>query len=307
MNENQISRTALFTAFFRAYHAMNDAPKIFDDFLANDLLTTEESNEMGQSLAGFLKAFNPERAASCPDQATALSEVIRGYTAASHILSRARYAEDKLEEAIRQGVSQYVIVGAGMDTFAFRHKESLGNLHVFEIDHPAMQAFKRQRLAELNWDQPEQLHFIPVDFTQENLVTALSRSPSYDPHALSFFCWLGVIGYLPLDAVCAVWHAIADIAPPGSCVVFDYNHSDVFIPDRTSKRLQMALQYLRLIGEPVITGFDPTVLPVDLARQGLRLNENLSPTDIEKRYFQGRTDNYHAYEHMHFAHAIVEK
>ncbi len=97
----------------------------------------------------------------------------------SSVLCRARYSEDNLKEAVKQGMQQYVILGAGMDTFAFRHPELLEQLQVFEVDHPATQAFKRQRIAELGWEKPSNLHFVTVDFTQENLATALKRS-SYD-------------------------------------------------------------------------------------------------------------------------------
>ncbi|WP_094603992.1 hypothetical protein SPSIL_044190 [Sporomusa silvacetica DSM 10669] len=306
MKEQQISRTALFTAYFRAYHALHDTPKIFEDFLASNLLTKEESTTMGQKLADGLKVFDPARAALCPDPATALAEVIHSHTGAPLILSRARYTEDTLENAVRQGVRQYVILGAGMDTFAFRRKEILDKLQIFEIDHPAMQAFKRRRLNELSWEQPDQLHFIPVDFTQDSLATALTSSPYYDPQAVSFFSWLGVTYYLPSDSVFNTLRALADIAPVGSTIIFDYYHTDVFIPEKTSKSLQLGMEYLRQIGEPIITGFDSSTLAPDLARLGLGLHENLSPTNIEERYFQKRTDGYHASEHVHFAQAVVK-
>ncbi|MHB1043431.1 MAG: class I SAM-dependent methyltransferase [Eubacteriales bacterium] len=85
-----------------------------------------------------------------------------------------------------------MILGAGMDTFAFRRPELVKQLQVFEVDHPATQVFKRRRLTELGWEHPAQLHFIPVDFTQESLAPALTRS-SYDPQAPSFFSWLGAV------------------------------------------------------------------------------------------------------------------
>ena len=106
-------------------------------------------------------------------------------------LGRSRYTEDSLEKAVEQGVKQYVILGAGFDTFAFRCPEILEKLQVYEVDHPATQAFKRSRLAEAGWELPPQLHFVPVDFEQESLAEALTRS-SYDPQAPSFFSWLGV-------------------------------------------------------------------------------------------------------------------
>jgi methyltransferase (TIGR00027 family) len=94
----------------------------------------------------------------------------------AQLFCRARYAEETLEKAILQGVKQYVILGAGLDTFAFRRPDLLEKLEVFEVDYQATQDFKLHRLAELGWEIPAELHFIPVDFTKENLTIALKRS-----------------------------------------------------------------------------------------------------------------------------------
>jgi len=97
-----------------------------------------------------------------------------------NVLSRARYAEDNLEDSVEQGVRQYVILGAGMDTFAFRRLDMNGQLQIFEVDHPATQSFKRNRIAELNWTIPSNLHFVPVNFTSDSLSSAL-KVKSYYP------------------------------------------------------------------------------------------------------------------------------
>ncbi len=103
MEDNKVSRTALMTAYIRAYHSAHDAPKIFDDFLAHHFLLDEAVTYIEQFLANSLHSLDPARAASCPDQSTALAWVMRSMTGASFILSRARYTEDNLEEAVRQG------------------------------------------------------------------------------------------------------------------------------------------------------------------------------------------------------------
>lgn len=199
MEEDRVSVTALISAFGRAFHAMNDTPKIFDDFLAYQMLSEEGYKDLGQNLGEALKVFDPERAASCLDQETALALMMRTQSTSIY-LSRARYSEDNLEKAVEHGVQQYIILGAGLDTFAFRRPEMLDKLHVFEVDHPSTQGFKRRRLAELGWKHPAQLHFVPVDFAKENLASVLARS-SYDLHSLSFFSWLGVTYYLTRDVV----------------------------------------------------------------------------------------------------------
>jgi len=304
MEDNKVSRTALMMAYIRAYHAAHDAPKIFDDFLAHHFLPDEAVTYIEQFLANSLHSLDPARAALCPDKETALAWVMRSM-GASFILSRARYTEDALEEAVTQGVRQYVILGAGMDTFAFRRPEMLEQLRVFEVDHPATQNYKCSRIAGLGWQQPAQLHFVPVDFTRENLTAALKRSP-FDTEALSFCSWLGVTYYLPCEAVFATLGAFADAAPAGSTIVFDYFHRDAFDPERVSKRKQWGINAARQEGEPPVTGFDPSALAAELADLGLGLQENLSPADIQERYFRGRADGYYASEHVHFALAVVK-
>src|SRR5512133_3882807 len=130
MAENQAGVTALITAYARAYHATHDFPKIFDDPLANALFTQEEHTLFDQNLAGLLQLVDPDLAASKPDQATALAKVIQLHNGPI-TLSRSRYTEDSLEVAVQQGAQQYVILGAGFDTFACRRPELVGRLQVF--------------------------------------------------------------------------------------------------------------------------------------------------------------------------------
>jgi methyltransferase (TIGR00027 family) len=305
VQEDRVSITALMTAYARAYHATHDTPKIFDDFLAGEFLTEKGQAWLGARLVEILPLLNPELAASHPDQATALAWVMQNQTASTTI-SRARYAEDALVSAVQGGVRQYILLGAGMDTFAFRRPEMMEQLAVFEVDHPATQAFKRGRLAELQWELPPRLHFIPVDFSKDSLAAALCGS-SHEPAQTSFVSWLGVTYYLTREVVLSTLRSIAALAGPGGTVVFDYLHPDAFSPERTSKRTQWTLEAVRRAGEPMKTGFDPSALAGDLESCGWRLQENLSPSDIQKRYFAGRTDGYHASPHIHFAQAMIER
>ncbi len=298
MEERQAGITALITAYARAYHATHDSPKIFDDFLANQFYTPEERTLFNQNLAGLIKDVDPELAATYPDQETALAGVIQLHNGPV-TLSRSRYTEDCLEEAIRQGLEQYVILGAGLDTFAFRRPE-LKQLQVFEVDHPVTQAMKQQRIGMAGWEIPAQLHFAPIDFTRESLADALPRS-GYDPRKASFFSWQGVTYYLDRAVVFDTLRTIAGIAPQGSTVVFDYMDADAFIPEKAAKRMQLMQRIAGMVGEPMKSGFDPQALAGNMEALGFRLAENLAPEEIERRYFQGRTDRYHAFEHVHFA------
>ena len=305
MQTDQVSKTAMGTAFMRAYHAACDHPKIFDDFLAHRLITEEEHRAAEERHLRAFQLFDPARAESCPDRASALACWMQSSAPPPIVLGRARYAEDHLEAAVRrQQVQQYVILGAGLDTFAWRRPNSLARLKVFEVDHPATQAYKRRRLREMGLEEPDRLHFLSVDFSRDNLAGALRRS-AYDPQAPSFFSWLGVSYYLSRADLFATLGAIAEIAPAGSAIIFDYLEAEAFVPGKAAGRVQFMMEILQRVGEPMITGLDPATLATDLASQGLRLHEDLGPDDIQRRFFAGRPDGYHACEQTHFVAAVV--
>jgi methyltransferase (TIGR00027 family) len=307
MKEDQISQMALWGAYVRAFHATHDRPTVFDDFLAPKLLTEEERelfDQRMQDLMEYLQSVMPSAPASFPNPETGMAWVMQEMTV-SLVFSRARYAEDKLAESIARGVRQCVILGAGMDTFAFRHPEMLPTLEVFEVDHPAMQAFKKRRLEVLGWQVPPRLHFIPVDFVQQSLSVEIGRS-SFDQEVPSFFSWLGVTYYLSRDAVLAMLRDISKASSSGSTLVFDYFDPDIFLPGVVAPRVRGLMSEARLRGEPMKTALDPSSLDADLASVGLRLHENLDPDEIQARYFDGRNDGYHACEHAHIACAVVE-
>ena len=299
MNENQASFSAMTTAYIRAYHSMHDTPKIFDDFLAYRLIPQEVRELIERGLTKDKQFNDPERTAPISDQTTTFASLMK----ATNVLSRARYTEDALEKAVKQGVKQYVILGAGMDTFAFRRPELMERLEVFEVDHPATQNFKLLRLADLGWEHPARLHFIPIDFTKENLATALTRSSSYDPKVKSFFSWLGVTMYLTREEVFATLRSITDIAPR-AVQLFSITSIPMHLsPKNHLQKCRRSRKFLKKLGEKMITGFNPSTLAEDIESIGLSLYENLSPEDIEERYFQGRKDGHHAPEHGHIAYA----
>ena len=303
MTEKQAGMSALAMAYARAYHATHESPGIFDDFLAKDLFTPEELAERDRMWAGMLQYLAPELASTNPDPATAAGLVIQ-LTNGPITLPRSRYAEDRLEESIQRGVRQYVILGAGFDTFAYRRPDLAARLQIFELDHPATQAIKRERVAAAGWPHPKNLHFIPVDFTRESLADTLGRSP-YRADQAGFFSWLGVSYYLTREVVLATLQSIASTAARGSTVVFDYLHTDAYDPEKAGKRMQQMQHMAAQLGEPMKSGFDPLAFASALEPLGLRLVENLDPAAIEARYFQGRSDRYHAVEHFHYAKAVV--
>ncbi len=303
MDHSRASFTALSSAFARAYHARHDSPKIFDDPLAEQLFAPEELAAFERNLAEALGFFDPEGAAARPDPQTALARVMQT-TVAPITLSRARYAEDLLETALQQGTRQYVILGAGLDTFAFRRSDLLQRLHVFELDHPATHGDKQRRIANAGWSIPKQLHFVPIDFMQGNLLLAVRRSP-IDPRAPTFFSWLGVTYYLAREVVFDTLRSLASLGPRGSLVVFDFLDTEAFVPGRSARRVRLMQSAAERAGEPMQTGLDPSSLAAALAGVGLTLRQQLSPTQIQERYFAHRHDGYRAFEHVHFAVAAV--
>lgn len=224
----------------------------------------------------------------------------------NNIVCRARYTEDTLEEGIRLGVKQYIILGAGMDTFALRRSDLMEQLKVLEVDHHTTQEFKLQRFAEQGWKHPKNLNFISIDFSKESL-ERLIHSPFYDPEAKSFFSWLGVTNYLTQEEVLTTLRSIANIASSGSTLVFDYIDTNELILNKQSQQMQESTEYLEKIGEPRKTGgFNSFTMGEDLASLGFHLKENLSPSDIERRYLKGCKDKHRTLGYMNFACAIVE-
>ncbi len=295
--------TALMMAFLRGFHAVYDNAKIFNDSLAYDLLPEEVREAFKQHLIESAAEMAPELAKECTDTETSLRLAVR--TMAGPVLARARFVEELLEEAIRKGISQYVILGAGFDTFAHRRLDLAGRLQVFELDLPPTQEIKRQLLGRLNLEKQDYLHYIPVDFTKGNLASALSKS-KYDSGQVSFFSWMGVTQYLPLEALLLTLKDIIGLSSAGSEIVFDYYDKSAFDPDKASNRVKYIMNTTKRIGETIITGFEPSKLGMELAPLGLRLLDNLGPEEIQQRYFEECNEGYAASDHVHLAHAVVE-
>ncbi len=299
----EASRTAFITAFIRAFHSANESPKVFDDWMAAQLLTAEEYAFFEEMYYRRTLQDTTKAPASPEQRRSVLRAAMRG-GAAGGILSRARFAEDSLEKAVAEGVQQYVILGAGLDTFAFRRTDLLGKIRVIEVDHPATQAIKRQRLAARGVSLPPSLHFVPVDFSQEDLPHALSRS-CYDPGIPAFFSWLGVTYYLEREHLFKVLRSLSETAAPHSLLAFDYMDREVFDPDKAPPRVQKLKNKVGLLGEPMKTGFDPKALEKDLMEVGWELRQNLSAGDIEELYFRGCADGLRTGKYIHLALAAL--
>jgi methyltransferase (TIGR00027 family) len=218
------------------------------------------------------------------------------------LVMRQRYTEDELGKALAQGVAQYVILGAGLDSFAYRRPDLVGVLRVFEVDHPATQRWKRARLQALHLELPSHLTFIPVDFEQHTLADGL-RAGGHRPERPAFVSWLGVTMYLTEEAVFETLRSVASFAP-GSEVVFHYS-LPASRSDDEGRRLSAAYQAAAAArGEPWFSLFDPTRLTTRVQALGFSQVWDLGPEEANARYFAGCTDGLRVppTEHLMKAH-----
>jgi methyltransferase (TIGR00027 family) len=203
------------------------------------------------------------------------------------IAARTRFAEDALTEAVERGVRQVVVLGAGLDTYAYR--SALGDrLHVFEVDHPATQEWKRRCLEHAAISIPSSLTFAPIDFERETLGEGLAAA-GFDPSQQTFFTWLGVVPYLTEEAVWSTLRFIASL-PNGAHVVFDYSDP----PDSLSPEAQISHErraaHVDALGEAWLCYFDSDQLHAMLVTLGFSEIEDFGPKQIAARFFPGHAD-----------------
>jgi methyltransferase (TIGR00027 family) len=268
MHEVNPSRTALRVALRRAAHPLHDAqPLVHDDPLAVRILGKEFEEELKRT----------------PDK------VKRPFSAAlrAFMVVRARLAEDTLAAGVRDlGVRQYLVLGAGLDTFACRNPYP--DVRVFEVDHPATQAWKMQMLARAGIVPPESAQFVAVDFERDSLRMKL-KAAGFDERVPTVTAWLGVVPYLTTEAFRATMRVLARCAP-GSEVVFDYSQPREALPPVEQLMLDSLSARVALAGEPFQLFFTPEQLAEELECLGLRVVEDLDGAALTARYLAGRRD-----------------
>ncbi len=270
MRSGLASRTALGAATHRAVHQVLERGYIFADPLAVRILGADAEALVRDA------ENDPSR------------RRLRLFIAV-----RTRFAEDALTAAVARGVRQLVVLGAGLDTYAYR--TALGErLRVFEVDHPATQAWKRHKLAEAAIPVPRMLTFAPIDLERETLADGLAAA-GFDTTQQTFFTWLGVVPYLTEQAVFATLGFIASL--PGTAhVVFDYRNPPASGQDRNTKyaydagREALAVR-VASVGEPFRSQFEADTLHAKLTALGFREVEDLGPALIRERYFANRGDS----------------
>jgi methyltransferase (TIGR00027 family) len=206
------------------------------------------------------------------------------------VLVRSRYAEDRLEVG---GFSQYVLLGAGLDSFAWRRPDLLGQVTIFEVDHPSTQAWKRERAAVLNLPEHESHVFAPVDFETEDLRDVLGRA-GFDWGRPTLFSWLGVVMYLTRDAIATTLRTLAG-AGPGSGIVLTYLSAPEFMDDDSLALFKTLEPLVAQVGEPFMEGFAPVEFEALVRDCGHIVDENVPPETLMARYFADRKDGLRPY------------
>jgi methyltransferase (TIGR00027 family) len=276
------SATAQRVAMRRAAHQLLDDPPVFEDPLALAVI--------GEEAAGKLK-----RELSAPEAPG--SRQMRAFMAA-----RSRYAEDQLAAAVGRGAMQYVVLGAGLDTYAYRN--SYPGLRVFEVDHPLTQTWKRDRLAAGGIRTPASLTFVATDFEAQTLHSVL-QDAGFQTGEVSFFSWLGVAPYLTAEAAMATVAFIGSM-PVGSGVVFDYAVERSSLSAAEQMAMDALASRIARAGEPFRLFIDPRALEEMLRAAGFHTIEDLGAAAIDRMYFDGRGDDLRVSAgHAHIVNARV--
>jgi len=272
LQEKSPSRTALSTAFLRAAHlCVDDSPPVLDDPVSLKLLPDYQR----RYLIGLSRLSSPllNRLRRTSDPFNAMR---------AHVVVRARYAEDMLRIAQRDGARRYVILAAGLDTFAWRQGRK--KIDVQEIDHPATQAWKQELVVRSRLKVPRNLSFLPINFESQSLEDIWRPSDSAD-----YISWLGVTYYLTSDAIRETLKTLARVTQPGSQIVFDFwgraRLGEVSTPLLLGTRLSVAL-----LREPMHSFFDIGEIEALAEETGWRVRDIVTPAEQNAQYLARRKD-----------------
>jgi methyltransferase (TIGR00027 family) len=279
------SRTANNTAVWRAMHnILDDDPKILVDPFARAFAGYSSDEEL-------LKSRDADPQADTPWIRTQFA-------------LRNRLAEDELAEAVSRGLKQYIILGAGLDSFAYRRPDLMRSLDVYEVDHPVSQTWKRQRVAELGLEVPGRLHYAPIDFERQSLTDGLVAA-GLDRNKSAFFSWLGVTQYLTRDAIQHTVREIANISTAGSTLVTGFIAPASSLSAEDGALLAASMATGTRVGEPWLSFFTSEEMGELLVQFGFSSVEHFGPEKASARYLLGRTDGSRLPAHFRMAKATT--
>jgi methyltransferase (TIGR00027 family) len=279
MADLAVSRTALATSLMRAVHTRMDIDPLINDPWG-DRLVPDSARALFRD-AALARMDAPAREAAMNSPGTIVDESLRRSRAYANVITRTRFAEDALRDAVARGIRQYVLIGAGFDSFSLRRPGFAAELDIFEIDFPATQDLKIERIRECAVALPDTVHFVAADLSRETVAAALSRS-AFRSNALTFFSWLGVTMYLTREANLATLESVASCSPAGSELVFTY--IDERLHEVQSEAFLDMQRTVAALGEPFLSGFNPATLEAVLEDCGLKLLEDLSGREVAAKY-----------------------
>lgn len=289
----QKSVTALVSTFSRAYHAENNEVKIFDDSMARLFLSEEEYGQISKNMAEGIGFFNPSFKGT-PDEA--LRWVVDNQLSPSP-LGRAAFTEKALQAAVSSGARQYLILGAGYDSFAYRQPAWAKEIQIFEIDHPATAKDKRAKLEKAKLTIPDNVQYITADFMKQEWQTALTQNIKFNKNQISFCSILGVVYYLSVQTFVDLISGLSALLPVGSSIVFDYPDENTYT-DKGGERAKKQAMLAATANEKMLAGYSYEDMENVLSSHGFLIYEHLTPGEVTGQYFE-------AYNHANPLHPMT--
>lgn len=274
------SMTAFISAFARAYHSENNAVKIFDDRIARRLFTDEEYGRISQNMMDGIGFFNPSFSGAKDD---ALRWIVDNQLSPAP-LGRAAFAEKSLETAVSIGAKQYLILGAGYDTFAYRQPTWAKQIRIFEVDHPAVAKDKKMRLKASGIEIPDNVHYVAADFTKREWQSELLQCAVFRRDSVSFCSALGLAYYLEKEVFGRLCAILSSLLPEGSAVVFDYPDENGFT-EKAGKQIRKQALLASAANEKMFAGYSYEELEKMLSAYGFLIYELLTPPQMTQSYF----------------------
>lgn len=299
MRQNEPSITAKICAFTRAHHSIFTEIPIYNDYYAYELLGEQEYNSIKRKIIKILS----DKDWQIPTMDT-WDKFINNLFAPI-ILSRMKYAEEQLFEYAGSDESvQYVICGAGLDTFIFRNHNQ--NIETFELDHPNTKSYKINRLNELGWNIPDTAKLVSIDFEKQRLKEVLLAA-GFAPNRKSYFAIMGVTYYLSLDTFAELLKEIASITKADCRIVFDYPDKERFMKDGGNRRMSILEELTESLGEQMMGGMNEKELADVFHSIGFHISEFVTPQLIQERFLTSCHKDLNAYENVCFVTAKKDK
>jgi methyltransferase (TIGR00027 family) len=291
-----ISVTSIFCAFLRGFHSYYDSYKICDDSFALQIIPEERIQLIRKGFTSAIPNVSEQRSNKEID--AIISSIIKNIPTTAQVLSRTYYCEKELELFLEKGNSQYIILGAGLDTYSLRYNNSLP-IKIFEIDQEDTQCFKKEQIYRIKKELPKNTEYICADLSNTKLPDVLCKS-SFDQNKSVLVSALGLIMYLSIDSINDLFKSLSKICLAGSLIVFDYFDDSTFDETKSSEDFKKWIKQGKLTGEQFRSCLSYDDLVSIANTNSFTVKAHLSPDEIQGKYFPENEAIYKACEHVHF-------